>query len=82
VSQAASSIARRKEGLSREVYPEQDLDNGVVGWEGQNDPENPRYVQQHKILISSQPVARNYPSSRKWILLGFVSGITFIRYVI
>lgn len=43
-----------------------DLDAGLVGWEGQDDPKHPR----------------NYPERRKWALLGIVSGITFLRFVI
>jgi hypothetical protein len=27
-----------------EHYPESDLDKGIVGWEGQDDSTNPRYV--------------------------------------
>ncbi|KAE8164434.1 major facilitator superfamily domain-containing protein [Aspergillus tamarii] len=48
--------------VSRETYPEMDLGNGMVGWESQDDPLNPR----------------NYPSSRKWFQLATVSIITFI----
>jgi hypothetical protein len=33
-----------------------------VGWDGQDDPLHPR----------------NYPEGRKWVLLGIVSGITFL----
>jgi hypothetical protein len=32
-----------EEAHKREAYPEQDLDKGIVGWQGQNDPENPRF---------------------------------------
>ncbi|EXJ67403.1 uncharacterized protein A1O5_09416 [Cladophialophora psammophila CBS 110553] len=55
--------ARRKElVLKRDVLPEQDLDKGIVGWEGQDDPENPR----------------NYASLRKWTILSLVSSMTLI----
>ena len=27
-----------------EHYPESDVENGLVGWEGQDDPLNPRYA--------------------------------------
>ncbi|KNG83886.1 MFS multidrug transporter [Aspergillus nomiae NRRL 13137] len=47
---------------SREAYPVMDLGNGIVGWESQEDPLNPR----------------NYPPSRKWFQLATVSIITFI----
>ncbi|KAJ5722247.1 hypothetical protein N7488_000282 [Penicillium malachiteum] len=39
-----------------------DLANGIVGWEDEKDPANPR----------------NYPSFRKWFLLGLVSIVTLI----
>ncbi|ORY15542.1 membrane transporter [Clohesyomyces aquaticus] len=45
-------------------YPLTDLDSGVVGWDTQNDPHNPR----------------NFPQNRKWFILGLVSAITFLRY--
>ena len=45
ISQAASSVLRPKDGIAKETYPEQNLDKDIVGWEGQDDPENPRYVQ-------------------------------------
>ncbi|PYI12698.1 MFS general substrate transporter [Aspergillus sclerotiicarbonarius CBS 121057] len=38
------------------------LEDGLVGWESQEDPENPQ----------------NFPSGRKWLILGLVSGITFL----
>jgi hypothetical protein len=31
-----SSDTRNKEGLAGEIYPETDLDNGIVGWDGQD----------------------------------------------
>ncbi|KAK4863574.1 hypothetical protein LT330_002352 [Penicillium expansum] len=43
-------------------YPVTDLDQGIVGWEDQDDPLNPK----------------NYPVARKWFLLVLVSMITFI----
>ncbi|EHK46037.1 uncharacterized protein TrAtP1_013129 [Trichoderma atroviride] len=43
-------------------YPESNLSEGIVGWEGQDDPENPQ----------------NFPSSRKWGLLALMAGITFV----
>jgi hypothetical protein len=42
-SRNPSRISTRKTAPNKEVYPEQHLDIGIVGWEGQNDPENPRY---------------------------------------
>ncbi|KAJ5134635.1 MFS multidrug transporter [Penicillium atrosanguineum] len=43
-------------------YPETDLDKGIVGWDGQDDPENPQ----------------NFPAGRKWGLLALMSAITFV----
>ena len=42
--------------------PESDLDKGIVGWDGQDDPEMPL----------------NFPQSRKLLLLGLIASITFI----
>ncbi|KAL4805641.1 major facilitator superfamily domain-containing protein [Aspergillus unguis] len=47
---------------TRQHIPESDLDNGIVGWDGQDDPAHPL----------------NFPASRKWTLLGLVSSVTFI----
>ena len=57
-----STRSKKKEGLEREKIPETDLDNGIVGWDGQDDPQMPL----------------NFPDQRKWTLLGLVSSITFI----
>ncbi|KAJ5993973.1 MFS general substrate transporter [Penicillium sp. IBT 35674x] len=42
--------------------PVSDLDNGVVGWEGYDDPLNPQ----------------NFPERKKWLILGLVSFVTFL----
>ncbi|KAF7623683.1 hypothetical protein AFLA_007410 [Aspergillus flavus NRRL3357] len=44
------------------LYPETDLDRGVVGWEGQDDPANPL----------------NFAPGKKWALLGLISAFTFV----
>jgi len=64
-SSASSRKSKKAAHIVKEVYPETDLDSGLVGWEGQDDPAHPR----------------NFPEKRKWLLLGFVSGITFLTYV-
>lgn len=64
-SVASSKKSKKGTNLVREIYPEADLDNGLVGWDGQDDPLHPR----------------NYPDNRKWTLLAIVSGITFLRYL-
>jgi len=65
-SRASSRKSRRdkeRENIVREIYPETDLEKGLVGWESQDDPLHPR----------------NFPEARKWASLGFVSGITLLR---
>ncbi|OAL36194.1 hypothetical protein AYO20_04608 [Fonsecaea nubica] len=57
-----SGHQRKEHLLKRDVLPEQDLDQGIVGWEGQDDPENPR----------------NYNPLRKWTILALVSSMTLI----
>ena len=46
----------------QQLFPETDLDQGIVGWEGQNDPENPQ----------------NFAPKKKWALLALISAFTFI----
>ncbi|KAJ5907223.1 uncharacterized protein N7473_004139 [Penicillium subrubescens] len=43
-------------------YPETDLSRGVIGWDSQEDPQNPQ----------------NFAASKKWALLGLISAFTFI----
>ena len=43
-------------------YPETDLSQGVIGWDSQEDPQNPQ----------------NFPAGKKWALLGLISAFTFI----
>lgn len=57
-----SRKSSKKDQLPPEIYPLTDLDAGLVGWDSQDDPVNPR----------------NFPDSRKWTLLGFVAAITFL----
>lgn len=52
----------KKDDLPAEVYPLTDLDKGLVGWDAQDDPENPR----------------NFPHKRKLFILFLVSAITFL----
>lgn len=42
-----------------------DLANGIVAWDGQDDPLNPK----------------NFPLKLKWTILALVSSITLVRYV-
>jgi hypothetical protein len=45
-----------------QLYPETDLDRGIVGWDGQEDPKNPQ----------------NFASGKKWALLTLISLMTLI----
>ncbi|KAH8889766.1 MFS general substrate transporter [Thozetella sp. PMI_491] len=45
----------------RSGIPESNLSEGIVGWEGQDDPEMPL----------------NFPSSKKWLIITFLAIITF-----
>ena len=36
--------SKKQQNIVKEVYPETDLDKGLVGWEGQDDPTHPRSV--------------------------------------
>lgn len=47
---------------SSSAFPETDLSRGIVGWEGQDDPNNPQ----------------NFPEGKKLALLGLISAFTFI----
>jgi multidrug resistance protein len=64
LSRIATSLTSRskKARLEPAKLPLSDLDNGIVGWESQHDPEMPL----------------NFPESRKFLLLGLLSSITFI----
>jgi hypothetical protein len=47
---------------TKPTFPETDLDRGIIGWDGQDDPAHPQ----------------NFASGRKWALLAVVSTISFI----
>ncbi|KAL2857227.1 major facilitator superfamily domain-containing protein [Aspergillus pseudoustus] len=48
--------------LNKQLFPVTDLDRGIVGWEGQDDPNNPQ----------------NFAPNKKWGLLGLISAFTLI----
>jgi hypothetical protein len=48
--------------IGKPLLPETDLDKGIVGWDGQDDP--------------SMPL--NFSKNRKWALLAQISAITFV----
>lgn len=62
VSRALSRIATSKERLPPQTIPQQNLQDKVVGWEGQDDPTMPL----------------NFSQGRKFFLLFLISAITFI----
>jgi hypothetical protein len=45
-----------------EQYPETDLNRGIVGWDGQDDPNNPQ----------------NFSAGKKWALLALISAMTLV----
>ncbi|KAJ5436872.1 Major facilitator superfamily domain general substrate transporter [Penicillium cf. griseofulvum] len=47
---------------TKELFPETDLSRGIVGWDGQDDPNNPQ----------------NFPANKKWALLSLISVMTLI----
>ncbi|OBT45420.1 hypothetical protein VE00_04573 [Pseudogymnoascus sp. WSF 3629] len=62
ITRVLTRIATTKEKLPPSLIPEQNLDEGVVGWEGQDDPNMPL----------------NFPDGKKFLLLFLISAITFI----
>lgn len=58
----ASSKKKKRDRLPPAILPLSDLDNGVVGWESQDDPDMPL----------------NFSSTRKFTIVGFLSAITFM----
>ncbi|KAL4779845.1 major facilitator superfamily domain-containing protein [Aspergillus varians] len=62
LEKAPTTTESERQSSTQQSIPESDLDRGIVGWEGQDDPAYPQ----------------NFPQSRKWILLALVSSVTFI----
>ncbi|TVY59036.1 MFS transporter prlG [Lachnellula cervina] len=64
ISRMATNLTSKskKERLAPVPLPTSDLDKGIVGWEGQADPEMPL----------------NFAESRKWLLIALLASITFI----
>lgn len=65
-SRVLSIVSRRsktdRKGLRYELLPVTDLNEGIVGWEGQDDPEMPL----------------NFPMWKKWLLVGLLAAITLL----
>jgi multidrug resistance protein len=62
-SKSLVSLARKKtEPFQAPALPLSDLDNGIVGWDHQDDPEN----------------ALNFTTSRKWSIVAALATITFM----
>lgn len=53
---------KTKDKLPPPTLPVMDLDKGIVGWEGQHDPENPL----------------NFAPGRKWLIVSLLATITFM----
>ncbi|KAF6829416.1 major facilitator superfamily transporter [Colletotrichum plurivorum] len=62
IASLASSRRRPREPIPPTLHPVSDLDNGVVGWDSQDDPAMPM----------------NFDRRRKWIIIWFLAGITFM----
>ncbi|GAB1319879.1 MFS transporter prlG [Madurella fahalii] len=64
VSRALSVVSRKKtrERIPFAPIPTSNLDEGVVGWESQDDPDMPL----------------NFPARRKWLIVGLLSTITLL----
>ncbi|KUI61854.1 hypothetical protein VP1G_09021 [Cytospora mali] len=67
-SRALSAVSGRirskkdGDGIRRNPLPETNLDEGIIGWDGQDDPNMPL----------------NFPESRKWLLVALLSAITLV----
>lgn len=59
---ASLSRKEKRERIAFAPIPTNDLAAGVVGWDGQDDPTMPL----------------NFPNSKKWLIVGLVSAITFV----
>ncbi|KAF6816987.1 major facilitator superfamily transporter [Colletotrichum sojae] len=62
IASLASSRRRPREPIPPTLHPVSDIDNGVVGWDSQDDPTMPM----------------NFDRRRKWIIIWFLAGITFM----
>src|ERR1700742_2726553 len=79
-----STISNRQEVQTsiHEPFPHQDLEKGIVGWDGPSDPENPRSVSTTcRSADLTERHFRNWPARRKWTVLLLVSSMTLIRFV-
>ncbi|KAI8305068.1 Efflux pump radE [Colletotrichum sp. SAR11_59] len=61
-SRVSSRRSKPRDQLPPTVHPLSDLDNGIVGWDAQDDPAIPM----------------NFDRRRKWIIIWFLAGITFM----
>ncbi|TEA16153.1 MFS transporter prlG [Colletotrichum sidae] len=62
ISTLASSRRKPRESLPPTIHPISDLENGIVGWDSQDDPTMPM----------------NFEPGRKWLIVSFLAGITFM----
>ncbi|ETI29614.1 hypothetical protein G647_02067 [Cladophialophora carrionii CBS 160.54] len=61
-ARSESATSQQVPTSSNDPYPPQSLEKGIVGWDGPDDPENPR----------------NWPARQKWTVLLLVSSMTLI----
>jgi predicted MFS family arabinose efflux permease len=62
VSRAGTSKKENRERIPFDLIPVTNLDEGIVGWEGQDDPEMPL----------------NFPQRKKWLIVGLLSAATLL----
>ncbi|TDZ31798.1 MFS transporter prlG [Colletotrichum spinosum] len=62
IATLASSRRKPRESLPPTIHPISDLENGIVGWDSQDDPTMPM----------------NFEPGRKWLIVSFLAGITFM----
>lgn len=64
VSRVLSIVSRKRtrERIPYAPIPTSNLDEGIVGWEGQDDPDMPL----------------NFPARKKWLIVGLLSAITLL----
>lgn len=68
--------------IIQQRYPADNLSDGIVGWTGQDDCDNPRFASyNHKSVVqNTNSQHRNFSSTKKLKLLGLVSFMSFLRY--
>lgn len=75
-----SRKSTRKNKMEPEIYPLMDMEKGLVGWDSQDDPTNPRLVFPSSTIMESHANStyRNFTEGRKWFIMGLIAAITFL----